>query len=78
MTEDQIMHKASHMIDTFLVYHGCPLGKYPEFEYYYCENCLYLVRHKKSHVMLFVDDYSPIEAVETMITIMKEGGIYVD
>ena len=51
MTEDQIMHKASQTIDSWLVYHGCPLGKYPEFEYYYCENCLYLVRHKKTHVM---------------------------
>ena len=77
MTVDEIMHNANELIRYGIRFRDCPLGFYPDFEYYYCEDHLCLVRHKKSGVMMFVsENFLPKEAIETMIDRMKKGGIY--
>lgn len=56
-----------------VIFRRCPEDLYPEYEYYYCEKCLYLVREKKTRMMLLVGASSPKEAIETFITIKKEA-----
>ena len=73
MNLDDCMHRISDCLIEGIIFRRCPKDLYPEYEYYYCENCLYLVREKKTRMMLFVDAYSPKEAVETVIKIKQEA-----
>ena len=76
MNVDEIMHCANEMIRYGIRFRDCPLGFHPEFEYYYCEDRLCIVRHKKSGVMMFVTSVEkPKEAIEKMIKCMKKGGL---
>ena len=44
---DKLLHEVSEVISTKILFNDCPKGLYKDYEYYYCENCLYLVRNKK-------------------------------
>ena len=69
---DKLLHEVSEVISTKILFNDCPKGLYKDYEYYDCENCLYLVRNKKNKMMLFIDAYSPQEAIETVMKIINE------
>lgn len=64
---DKLLHELDKSLwNGNINFKNCPQGYYKEYEYYYCENMLYLVRHKKSKAMLFISAFNPKEAIEIM------------
>lgn len=52
--------------------YGAPEGTY---EWYYAENGLYLIRHRRLGTVRFLRARSPLDAWEKLTKIWKEGGI---
>lgn len=57
----------------YIVFHNCPMDIFKNYEYYYCQQRLYLVRDKRTNVLFICEASCPKEAIKKMILSRKRG-----